>query len=234
MRCSSTPLKGGGGGTVTPLDGRAMMTREDWRRSWPAWLRGTAFGFPIGALPAGGAEIPTFLSYATERRLTKHPEEFGHGAIEGVAGPEAANNAAAAGVLVPLLTIGLPDLGDRGGDAHRVPVLRPAARTAAVQRVRPLVVVDGRAGGPHVDHEAEIGLVVSHAKCGRRHDRLQPVGPQVLDALARLRVELPVVGGNVVALADEEVRETGDRLDGGGVDDPGARQQGEVLVHPRV
>ncbi len=84
------------------------MSREDWKRSWPAWLRGTAFGFPIGALPAGGAEIPTFLSYATERRLSKHKDEFGHGAIEGVAGPEAANNAAAAGVLVPLLTIGLP------------------------------------------------------------------------------------------------------------------------------
>ena len=104
----SHALKGGGGGTVTPLKGRATMTRQDWKRSWPAWLRGTAFGFPIGALPAGGAEIPTFLSYATERRLSKHPEEFGHGAIEGVAGPEAANNAAAAGVLVPLLTIGLP------------------------------------------------------------------------------------------------------------------------------
>jgi putative tricarboxylic transport membrane protein len=104
----SHALKGGGAGTVEPLEGRATMTREDWRRSWPAWLRGTAFGFPIGALPAGGAEIPTFLSYATERRLSKHKEEFGHGAIEGVAGPEAANNAAAAGVLVPLLTIGLP------------------------------------------------------------------------------------------------------------------------------
>ncbi len=101
-------LKGGGGGTVEPLQGRATMTREDWRRSWPAWLRGTLFGFPIGALPAGGAEIPTFLSYSTERRLSKHKDEFGHGAIEGVAGPEAANNAAAAGVLVPLLTIGLP------------------------------------------------------------------------------------------------------------------------------
>jgi putative tricarboxylic transport membrane protein len=101
-------LKGGGGGTVTPLHGRAVMSREDWRRSWPAWLRGTAFGFPIGALPAGGAEIPTFLSYAAEKRLSKRSEEFGHGAIEGVAGPEAANNAAAAGVLVPLLTIGLP------------------------------------------------------------------------------------------------------------------------------
>jgi len=86
----------------------SFMTREDLRRSWKPWLRGTAFGFPFGALPAGGAEIPTFLSYATERRLTRHPDEFGHGAIEGVAGPEAANNAAAAGVLVPLLTLGLP------------------------------------------------------------------------------------------------------------------------------
>jgi putative tricarboxylic transport membrane protein len=71
-------------------------------------VRGAAFGFPIGALPAGGAEIPTFLSYSTERKLTKHPEEFGKGAIEGVAGPEAANNASAAGTLVPLLTLGLP------------------------------------------------------------------------------------------------------------------------------
>ena len=85
----------------------SFMTREDFRRSWKPWLRGTAFGFPFGALPAGGAEIPTFLSYATERRLSKHGE-FGKGAIEGVAGPEAANNAAAAGVLVPLLTLGLP------------------------------------------------------------------------------------------------------------------------------
>ncbi|NEM04820.1 tripartite tricarboxylate transporter permease [Geodermatophilus normandii] len=84
------------------------FTRRDLRRSVGPWLRGTALGFPLGALPAGGAEIPTFLSYATERRLTKHPEEFGRGAIEGVAGPEAANNAAAAGVLVPLLTLGLP------------------------------------------------------------------------------------------------------------------------------
>ena len=85
-----------------------FLTREDFARSWKPWLRGTAFGFPFGALPAGGAEIPTFLSYATEKRLTKHPQDFGRGAIEGVAGPEAANNAAAAGVLVPLLTLGLP------------------------------------------------------------------------------------------------------------------------------
>ena len=66
-------------------------------------------GFPIGAMPAGGAEVPTFLSYAVEKKLSKHKDEFGTtGAIEGVAGPEAANNAAAAGVLVPLLTLGLP------------------------------------------------------------------------------------------------------------------------------
>jgi putative tricarboxylic transport membrane protein len=88
--------------------GRAFMNREDWSRSWKPWLRGTALGFPFGALPAGGAEIPTFLSYVTEKRLSKHKGEFGHGAIEGVAGPEASNNASAAGTLVPMLTLGLP------------------------------------------------------------------------------------------------------------------------------
>ncbi len=93
---------------VEPVRGSLWMSLDDWRRSWKPWLRGTFLGFPIGALPAGGAEIPTFLSYAVERRLTKHPEEFGKGAIEGVAGPEAANNASAAGTLVPLLTLGLP------------------------------------------------------------------------------------------------------------------------------
>ena len=93
---------------IEPVRGSLWMTKEDWQRSWKPWLRGTLFGFPIGALPAGGAEIPTFLSYSTEKRLTKHPEEFGKGAIEGVAGPEAANNASAAGTLVPLLTLGLP------------------------------------------------------------------------------------------------------------------------------
>ncbi len=93
---------------VEAVKGSLWMTRQDWARSWKPWLRGTAIGFPIGAMPAGGAEIGTFLSYATEKRLTSHPEEFGKGAIEGVAGPEAANNASAAGTLVPLLTLGLP------------------------------------------------------------------------------------------------------------------------------
>jgi putative tricarboxylic transport membrane protein len=93
---------------VHAIRGSIRMTASDWRRSWPAWLRGTAIGFPIGSMPAGGADVASFLSYSTERRLTRHPEEFGRGAIEGVAGPEAANNAAAAGTLVPLLTLGLP------------------------------------------------------------------------------------------------------------------------------
>jgi putative tricarboxylic transport membrane protein len=93
---------------VIPLRGSLWMTREDWSRSWRPWLRGTALGFPAGVLPAGGSEIPTFLSYSLERRLAREPQRFGSGAIEGVAGPEAANNAAAAGTLVPLLTLGLP------------------------------------------------------------------------------------------------------------------------------
>ena len=93
---------------ISALTGSMWMSKEDWARSWKPWLRGTAFGFPIGALPAGGSEIPTFLSYLTEKRLSKNPEEFGQGAIEAVAGPEAANNAAAAGTLAPLLSLGLP------------------------------------------------------------------------------------------------------------------------------
>jgi putative tricarboxylic transport membrane protein len=95
-------------GEVMKVSGSLWMSRQDWGRSWKAWLRGAFYGFPIGALPAGGAELPTLLSYYTEKKLSKHPEDFGRGAIEGVAGPEAANNAAAAGVLMPLLTLGIP------------------------------------------------------------------------------------------------------------------------------
>jgi putative tricarboxylic transport membrane protein len=94
--------------------GQRFMTREDWRRSWPAWLRGTAIGWPLGAVPVGGSEVPTFLSYAAERRLSKRKHEFGNGAIEGVAGPEAANNANAAGALMPLLALGVPTTATAG------------------------------------------------------------------------------------------------------------------------
>ncbi len=88
---------------------RVHMSRSDWKRSWPAWLRATFIGIPFGTIPAGGSEIPTFLSYATEKKLSAHKEEFGTvGAIEGVAGPEAANNAAITATLMPLLTLGIP------------------------------------------------------------------------------------------------------------------------------
>lgn len=93
---------------VEQVKGSIWMSRSDWARSWKPWLRGTLLGFPIGAMPAGGSEIPTFISYSIEKKLSKHPEEFGKGAIEGVAGPEAANNASSTGTLTMLLTIGLP------------------------------------------------------------------------------------------------------------------------------
>lgn len=96
------------GSEVMKLTGPVMLNKSDWKRSWKPWLRGAFYGFPIGAMPAGGSDVPTLLSYYTEKKLSKNPEEFGHGAIEGVAGPEAANNAAAAGVLMPLLTLGIP------------------------------------------------------------------------------------------------------------------------------
>jgi putative tricarboxylic transport membrane protein len=91
--------------------GRVGMSARDWRRSIPAWLRGTAIGAPFGCIPAGGTEIPTFLSYATEKKLASGEAlaEFGTtGAIEGVAGPEAANNATVTTALIPLLTLGIP------------------------------------------------------------------------------------------------------------------------------
>ncbi|MDL9998303.1 tripartite tricarboxylate transporter permease [Variovorax sp. J22P240] len=91
---------------------RVHMSARDWKRSIPAWLRGTAIGTPFGCIPAGGTEIPTFLSYATEKKLAKDADaraEFGtKGAIEGVAGPEAANNATVTAALIPLLTLGIP------------------------------------------------------------------------------------------------------------------------------
>ncbi len=96
------------GWNVISMKGKALMSRDDWKRSWKPWIRGTFLGFPLGVIPAGGSEVPTFLSYSIEKKLSKHKEEFGEGAIEGVAGPEAANNANAAGALVPLLALGLP------------------------------------------------------------------------------------------------------------------------------
>ncbi len=88
--------------------GSLLMTAQEWRRSFGAWLRGSGLGFMVGILPGTGMAIAAFASYAAEVKISKRPQEFGNGAIEGVAGPEAANNAAAGAGLVPLLALGIP------------------------------------------------------------------------------------------------------------------------------
>ncbi len=90
------------------IQGSIWMTRDDWRRSIGPYGRGSVLGFLIGVLPGIGPSLAAFLSYGLEKRLSKHPEQFGHGAIEGVAGPETANNAGVGGAMVPLFTLGIP------------------------------------------------------------------------------------------------------------------------------
>jgi len=83
-------------------------TKQEFREAWPAALRGTGLGSILGILPGGGAVLASFASYTLEKKITRQPQRFGHGAIEGVAGPEAANNAAAQTSFIPLLTLGIP------------------------------------------------------------------------------------------------------------------------------
>ncbi len=85
-----------------------LPSLRDWKESIGSILRGFTIGFPLGLIPGGGALIPTFVSYAVEKKVSKHPENFGHGAIQGVAGPESANNAGAQGAFIPLLCLGIP------------------------------------------------------------------------------------------------------------------------------
>src|SRR6195256_5893228 len=87
---------------------RLWPTREDFHRAWPAVLRGTALGSVLGVLPGGGATLSAFAAYALEKRSSRHPEQFGRGAVEGVAGPESANNAGAQTSFIPMLTLGIP------------------------------------------------------------------------------------------------------------------------------
>jgi putative tricarboxylic transport membrane protein len=93
---------------VSSKIGQLWPSRGDWKASAGPMARGTILGFFLGILPGGGAVISSFASYALEKRLSKTPERFGRGAIEGVAGPEAANNAAAGGAFIPLMTLGIP------------------------------------------------------------------------------------------------------------------------------
>jgi putative tricarboxylic transport membrane protein len=85
-----------------------LPNREEWRRSGGPIIRGTILGFLLGILPGGGAAVASFISYAVEKKVSKHPEKFGTGMIEGVAGPESANNAAVGGAFIPLFTLGIP------------------------------------------------------------------------------------------------------------------------------
>jgi putative tricarboxylic transport membrane protein len=93
------------------IKGGLWLTREDWKRAIPAFVRGTLSGFFVGGLAGAGAAVASFVSYGLEKRASKHREELGHGAIEGVAGPESANNAAAGGAMIHLLCLGIPGSG---------------------------------------------------------------------------------------------------------------------------
>jgi putative tricarboxylic transport membrane protein len=87
---------------------RLWLKMDEWKRSFVPWIRGSLVGFSSGLLPGTGATFATFMAYGVERRFAKNPQEFGKGAIEGLAGPEAANNAAAGASMVPLLALGIP------------------------------------------------------------------------------------------------------------------------------
>ena len=117
-----------------------MLSAADWARSRWAIARGTVLGFFIGILPGAGSTIASFLAYTMEKKVSRHPEEFGRGAIEGVAAPESANNAASAGAMVPMLTLGHPRLGHHRHHAGRLhdvgaPAGAPALREEPRLRV---------------------------------------------------------------------------------------------------
>jgi putative tricarboxylic transport membrane protein len=88
--------------------GRWFLSKEDFRRAWPASVRGTVLGSILGLLPGSGGVLASFISYIVEKKIAKDPDRFGNGAIEGVAGPESANNAGAQTSFIPMLTLGLP------------------------------------------------------------------------------------------------------------------------------
>jgi putative tricarboxylic transport membrane protein len=100
--------RGGAAGAAVAQAGTLLPTRAEWRRAWPAMLRGTGIGSALGVLPGGGAVLSSFASYALEKKVARQPERFGRGAIEGVAGPESANNAGAQTSFIPMLTLGIP------------------------------------------------------------------------------------------------------------------------------
>ena len=146
------------------------MTRDDWARSWKPWLRGTAIGFPLGALPAGGAELPTLLSYAVEKRLSRQPEEFGqrrHRRRRRARGRQQRLGGRHAGAAAHARAAGV---GHGGGAAGRLPAVRPAGRTAALPARAALRVDAARqplhrqraAAGAQPAARAAVGAAAAH------------------------------------------------------------------------
>jgi len=104
----STPSRQVPGNVIRPKLRELLPSREEWRQAAMPIVRGSVLGFMIGIIPGSAHIISSFVSYAVERRVSKHPEEFGKGAVAGVAGPESANNAASTGAFVPMLALGIP------------------------------------------------------------------------------------------------------------------------------
>ena len=104
----ATPSHQVTGEVIRPKLRELWPNREEWRQSAAPIARGSVLGFLIGIIPGSAHIISSFLSYAVEKKLSKHPEEFGKGAVAGVAGPESANNAASTGAFVPMLALGIP------------------------------------------------------------------------------------------------------------------------------
>jgi putative tricarboxylic transport membrane protein len=104
----ATPSAGVVGKVIAPKLRELLPTRREWGEAAMPIARGSVLGFLVGLTPGSAHIISSFLSYAVERRISKHPEEFGKGAVAGVAGPESANNAASTGAFVPMLALGLP------------------------------------------------------------------------------------------------------------------------------
>jgi len=137
-----------------------MPTAKDWLDSRGALWRGTVIGFLVGVLPGAGATIASMLAYSLERRVSRHPERFGHGAIEGVAAPEGANNAATAGALVPLLTLGIPGSGTTAVmlGALMIPWLRTGPHPRPVRPGRRPSSSAPPAASPRAPFSTRVGL----------------------------------------------------------------------------
>jgi putative tricarboxylic transport membrane protein len=104
---ASLEESGGAGRTTAPIT-RLWPTRQDFKEAWPAATRGTFLGILLGILPGSGATLASFASYALEKKVSREPKKFGTGVVQGLAGPESANNAAAQACFIPMLSLGIP------------------------------------------------------------------------------------------------------------------------------